>query len=126
MDLTAAVDAATKAGMALSPKDENIITPPETNAWQGTEHGSFNGMDAAKAAKGERGSGELRWVRKAASLAQSALHALVLFVLYAPIKCLGVSFQIETGNGFRSYALLSEGSLLRNMACVALSRVAYE
>ena len=127
LDLPAAVDAATKAGMALAPKEENIITPPEdTRSWQGTEHGNFNGMDAAKAAKGEDDSFGRRCVRKAASLAQAALHALVLFVLHAPIKCLGVSAQVEWGNAFRSYALLSEGSLLRNMACVALSRVAYE
>lgn len=127
LDLAAAVDAATKAGMALPEKKEHIVTPPEdSNAWQRTEHGNFNGMDAARAAKGEDDSIGRRCVRKAASLAQSALHALVLFVLYAPIKCLGVSFQLETGNPMRTYALLSEGSLLRNMACVALSRVAYE
>ena len=126
MRFAAAVDAATKAGMALPPKDEDIITPPEdSNAWKRTEHGNFNGMDAAKAARGEDDSAGMRCVRKAASLAQSALHALVLFVLYAPIKCLGVSAQVEWGNANRSYALLSEGSLLRNMACVALSRVAY-
>ena len=127
MNLAEAVDAATKAGMALPEKEEDIITPPEdTRSWQGTEHGNFNGMDAAKAAKGEDDSFGRRCVRKAASLAQAALHALVLFVLHAPTKCLGVSAQVEWGNAFRSYALLSEGSLLRNMACVALSRVAYE
>uniref|UniRef100_A0A7S3ZJG6 Uncharacterized protein n=1 Tax=Pelagomonas calceolata TaxID=35677 RepID=A0A7S3ZJG6_9STRA len=121
-----AVDAATMAGMALPEKEEDIITPPEdTRAWQGTEHGNFNGMDAARAAKDEDDSVAMRRVKKAASLAQAALHALVLFVLHAPIKCLGVSAQVEWGNANRSFALLSQGSLLRNMACVALSRVAY-
>jgi hypothetical protein len=127
MAFEGAVDAATKAGMALSPKEEDFLeTPPDTRAWQGTEHANFKGMDAARAAGGSASKYvDMRCITKAASLAQSALHALVLFVLHAPIKVLGVSGQIEWGNAMRTFALLSEASLLRNIVCVTLCRGVY-
>ena len=59
-------------------------------------------------------------------MAPSVVAALTLFVLHAPIKFLVVSAQIEFGNANRTYALLSQGSILRAIAAVSLSTAMIE
>ena len=128
MKFASAIAAATNAGMKLEPKDDDIVTPPETTAWKNTaDYGHSAGMAAARTAKGTSSTSRVDpcYITKAASMAKVAVHALVLLVLEATVKSYGVSYQIESGDAFRSYALISGASLLRNMACVALCRAAY-
>ena len=59
-------------------------------------------------------------------MARWVVAALALMVLHAPTKFQVVSYQIESGNGFRSYALLSQSSILRAIAAVSLSTAMIE
>ena len=61
-----------------------------------------------------------RYIDVAASLGSVALFALSLLVLDPMVKFGVVSYQIETFNGSRTYALLSGASLLRALACVTV------
>ena len=83
-------------------------------------------MNAARAAEGTSNKVHSHYIVKAASLASIGLMALSLLVLDATVKFHVVSYQIETGNGLRSYALLSGASLLRALAGVSLLRDGYD
>ena len=129
MNLADAVEAATKKGMRLPKVDEPFVKPPadSSRSWADHPDGCYRlGMAAARAGEGDYKSCSARHVRKAASLAPIGLMALSLLVLDATVKFHVVSYQIETGNGFRSYALLSAASLLRALAGVSLLRDGYD
>jgi len=83
------------------------VEPPETKAWKGIEDASnMAGMAAARAV--EEGSGEVSmlYILKAAEMAPLALMALSLLVLDPTTKFHVVSYQIESGNPMRTFALL--------------------
>ena len=115
--------------MRLPMVDEPFVKPPadSSKSWQDhPDGGERTGMAAARAAEGLGSLVDRRHIVKAASLAPVGLMALSLLVLHAAVKLDVVSYQIETGNGFRSYALLSGASLLRALACVSLLRDGYD
>ena len=128
MDLKAAVEAAKKKGMRLPKVDEPFVKPAKSSRdWQNHPDGGGRlGMNAARAAEGTSNKVHSHYIVKAASLASIGLMALSLLVLDATVKFHVVSYQIETGNGFRSYALLSGASLLRALAGVSLLRDGYD
>ena len=129
MNLADAVARAEKEGMRLPKVDEPFVKPPadSSRSWADHPDGCYRlGMAAARAGEGDYKSCSARHVRKAASLAPIGLIALSLLVLDATVKFHVVSYQIETGNGFRSYALLSGASLLRALACVTVCRGSYD
>ena len=83
-------------------------------------------MAAARTVEGEYNYVDPSYIVKAVSMAEWVVAALALFVLHAPIKFLVVSAQIGFGNANRTYALLSEGSCLRAIVAVSLSRAMIE
>ena len=129
MNLADAVARAEKEGLSLPKVDKPFVLPPADSSkdWQNHPDGGERlGMGAARTAEGLGSLVDRRHIVKAASLAPVGLMALSLLVLHAAVKLDVVSYQIETGNGFRSYALLSGASLLRALACVSLLRDGYD
>ena len=129
MNLADAVARAEKAGMELPEVAETFVLPPadSSRSWQDHPDGGERlGMSAARAGEGTSDKVSRRYILKAASLAPIGLMALSLLVLHATIKYDVVSFQIETFNASRTYALLSGASLLRALACVSLLRDGYD
>jgi len=108
--------------MKLPPRPEPLVTPPNTRAWKGTKDAGGQGLRAARTVEGEYNYVDRpSYIVKAVSMAPMVVAALTLFVLHAPTKLLVVSAQIELGNSNRTYALLSEGSILRAIVAVSLS-----
>ena len=113
--------------MKLPPRPEPLVTPPpNTRSWMGTEDAGGQGLNAARTVDGEYNFVDPRYIDKAVSMARWVVAALALMVLHAPTKFQVVSYQIESGNGFRSYALLSQSSILRAIAAVSLSTAMIE
>ena len=83
-------------------------------------------MCAARTVEGKNNYVDPSYIVKAVSMAPMVVAALTLFVLHAPTKFLVVSSQVEFGNAMRTYALLSEASLLRAIAAVSLSTAMIE
>ena len=78
-------------------------------------------MGAARSVEENHNYVDPNYIVKAVSMAEWVVAALALFVLHAPIKFLVVSAQIGVRNANRTYAMLSEASLLRAIAAVSLS-----
>ena len=129
MELPAAVAAAEKEGLSLPKVAQPFVLPPADSSknWQDHRDGGDRlGMGAACTAEGSGSFVDRRYIDVAASLGSVALFALSLLVLHPTVKYDVVSYQIETGNGFRTYALLSGASLLRALACVSVLRDGYD
>jgi hypothetical protein len=127
MRFAAYIAGARATGLALPPRPKPLATPPkDTKSWQGTEDAGGGRMTVARAVEGESGCIDPRYIVQAVSMAPWVVAALALMVLHAPTKFLVVSAQVEFGNGMRTYALLSEGSLLRAVAAVSLSTAMIE
>ena len=129
MELPAAVDAATKKGLSLPKVAQPFVLPPADSSRSWTNHpdgGERMGMAAVRAAEGTSNKVDLRYIAKAAVMAPLALMALSILVLHAETKFHVVSYQIETFNASRTYALLSGASLLRALAGVSLLRDGYD
>ena len=92
--------------MRLPPRPKPLVTPPNTKSWCGTPDAGGKGMNAARTAEGDYQSCSPLYITQAVSMASWVVAALTLMVLHAPTKFLVVSNQIETGNAFRTYALL--------------------
>ena len=109
--------------MRLPKVDKPFVEPARSRSWAEHPDGTHSlGMEAARAGEGTSDKVAPGYIDVAVSLGSIALFALSLLVLHATIKYDVVSYQIETGNGFRSYALLSGASLLRALAGVSLLR----
>ena len=111
--------------MELPEVAEPFVEPPADSSRSWTEHpdgGGRLGMNAARGADGHY----RRYRDVAVSLGSVALFALSLLVLDPTVKYGVVSYQIETFNGHRTYALLSGASLLRALACVTVCRGSYD
>ena len=129
MELPAAVDAATKKGLSLPKVDKPFVEPPADSSRSWADHpdaGHGLGMNAARTVEGEHAYVSRRYIVQAVAAAPLALMALSLLVLHAETKFHVVSYQIETFNASRTYALLSAASLLRALAGVSLLRDGYD
>ena len=114
--------------MRLPKVDEPFVKPPADSSKNWADHPDCGGggMEPARVVEGMSNKVSSHYIVKAASLARIGLMALSLLVLDATVKFHVVSYQIETGNGFRTYALLSGASLLRALAGVSLLRDGYD
>ena len=83
-------------------------------------------MAAASSVEEDHNYVDPLYIVKAAAMAPLVLMALSILVLHAETKFNCVSYNIESGNAMRTYALLSEASLLRALVCVSLLRDGYD
>lgn len=112
--------------MKLPPRPKPLVTPPNTRSWCGTEDAGGGSMGAARTVEENHNYVDPNYIVKAVSMASWVVAALTLMVLHAPTKFLVVSGQVEFGNANRTYALLSQGSILRAIAAVSLSTAMIE
>ena len=121
MNLADAVEAAKKKGLGLPEVAEPFVEPARSRSWAEHPDGTHSlGMEAARAGEGTSDKVAPGYIDVAVSLGSIALFALSLLVLDPMVKFGVVSYQIETFNGSRTYALLSGASLLRALACVTV------